>query len=114
MKKSIVVTITAGLVLMMSSMAMAQAGLNASGALTVTATVNSTIGIVFNSDAAGLALASGAGTNTATLAFGNISAYGAIAGGVTRTVAPGVSFTVSTPVDIQVGKTNVNSANYTL
>jgi len=100
--------------LMISSAAMAQAGDTATGTLTVTATVNSAITLVFNSDAAGVPLSSGAGTNNATLAFGNISAFGAVAAGVTRTVAAGTSFTVSTPVDVLVSKANSSSANYTL
>lgn len=114
MKKLVVLSITTALVLMMSSMAMAQAGNTATGTLTVTATVNSSINLVFNSDAAGVALSSGAGTNAATLAFGNVSAFGAVAAGITRTVVAGTSFTVSTPVDVQVSKANSTSANYTL
>lgn len=113
MKKLVVLSIAA-LVMMMSSMAMAQAGNTASGTLTVTATVNSSINLVFNSDAAGVALSSGAGTNAATLAFGNVSAFGAIAANITRSVVAGTSFTVSTPVDVLVSKANSTSANYTL
>lgn len=114
MKKLILLTITAAMILMMSSMAMAQAGNTASGTLTVTATVNSSINLVFNSDAAGVTLSSGAGTNAATLAFGNVSAFGAIGANITRTVVAGTSFTVSTPVDVLVSKANSSSANYTL
>jgi len=108
MKKLIVILAA---VAMMTSFAAAQ---TATGTLTVTATVNSSISLVFNSDAAGVALSSGAGTNTATLAFGNVSAFGAVAAGITRTVVPGTSFTVSTRVDVQVAKANSASANYTL
>jgi hypothetical protein len=98
--------------MMISSAAVAQT--TASGTLTVTATVNGSIQLVFNSDAAGVALSSGAGTNNATLAFGNVSAFGPVAAGVTRTVVAGTSFTVSTPVDVLVSKSNSASANYTL
>ena len=114
MKKLVLLTIATAMIMMFSSMAMAQAGNTASGTLTVTATVNSSINLVFNSDAAGVALSSGAGTNAATLAFGNVSAFGAVAAGVTRTVVAGTSFTVSTPVDVLVSKANSSSANYTL
>jgi hypothetical protein len=86
----------------------------ATGTLTVNATVNSSIKLVFNSDAAGVPLSAGAGTNAATLAFGNVSAFGAVAANVTRTVIAGTSFTVSTPVDVNVIKANSASANYTL
>src|SRR5258708_35058846 len=73
MKKVMLLTIFAAL-MMISSAAVAQ---TASGTLTVTATVNGSINLVFNSDASGVALSSGAGTNAATLAFGNVSAFGA-------------------------------------
>jgi len=114
MKKLVLMTIAAAMIMMISSMAVAQAGNTASGTLTVTATVTSSINLVFNSDAAGVPLSSGAGTNAATLAFGNVSAFGPVAGNVTRSVVPGTSFTVSTPVDVLVTKSNSTSANYTL
>lgn len=114
MKKLALIVITIAMFAMMSSAAFAQAGNTASGTLTVTATVNSSINLVFNNDAAGVALSSGAGTNAATLAFGNVSAFGAIAANITRSVVAGTSFTVSTPVDVLVTKSNSTSANYTL
>lgn len=110
MKKTLFAISFVLLVLAFTSVASAQ---TATGTLTVTATVNGSINLVFNSDASGVALASGAGTNTATLAFGNISAYGPVAGGVTQTVG-GTNFTVSTPVDVYVTKVNSASANYNL
>src|SRR5260221_12194577 len=85
----------------------------ASGPLPVTATVNGSINLVFNSGAAGVALSCGAGTTTATLAFGNVSAFGAVAGGIVRTTTA-TTFTVSSAVDVLVSKTNSASANYTL
>jgi hypothetical protein len=109
MKKVVLLTILAAL-MMISSAAVAQ---TATGTLTVTATVQGSIGLVFNSDASGVALASGAGTNTATLAFGNISAFGAIAAGIVRSTTA-TNFTVSSAVDVQVSKTNSASASYTL
>ena len=110
MKKLTLVTIFAAL-MMISSAAVAQT--TASGTLTVTATVNGTISLVFNSDPAGVAL-TGSGSNAATLAFGTVQAFGgALTAGVTRTAAAS-SFTVSSPVDIFVDKANVASSNYTL
>src|SRR3984893_5339372 len=109
MKKLILFAIVA-IVMMVPSFAAAQ---TATGTLTVTATVNSSINLVFNNDAAGVPLSSGAGTNTATLNFGNVSAFGAIAAGITRTTTA-TTFTVSTPVDVLVTKANSASANYTL
>jgi hypothetical protein len=112
MKKVMLLTIFAAL-MMISSAAVAQT--TANGTLTVTATVNGSIQLVFNSDANGVALSSGAGTNNATLAFGNVSAFGALGSpNITRTVVAGTSFTVSTPVDVLVSKANSASANYTL
>ncbi|HEY2498315.1 MAG TPA: hypothetical protein VGK24_14720 [Candidatus Angelobacter sp.] len=109
MKKVTLLTIFAAL-MMISSAAVAQT--TASGTLSVTATVNGSIQLVFNSDAAGVAL-TGGGTNTATLAFGNVSAFGAIGAGIVRSTTAN-TFTVSSAVDVQVSKTNSASANYTL
>ena len=109
MKKVILLTVCAAL-MMISSAAVAQT--TASGTLTVTATVNGSIQLVFNSDPAGVPLNVN-GTNTATLAFGNVSAFGALAANIVRSVAAN-SFTVSSAVDVQVNKTNSASANYTL
>jgi hypothetical protein len=108
MKKLIVIFAAA---LMMTSLAAAQT--TASGTLNVSATVTGSINLVFNSDAAGVALTSGAGTNAAALDFGSVSAFGAIPATITRTTTAS-NFTVSTPVDVLVTKTNSASANYTL
>ncbi|MGE5323096.1 MAG: hypothetical protein ACM3SW_09555 [Actinomycetota bacterium] len=107
MKKLIVIFAAA---VMMTSLAAAQ---TASGTLNVTATVNSSINLVFNSDPSGVALTSGAKPNAASLDFGNVSAFGAVAPNVTRT-ATATDFTVSTPVDVLVTSANSASANYTL
>jgi hypothetical protein len=109
MKKVLLLTIFAAL-MMISSAAVAQT--TASGTLTVTATVTGSINLVFNSDASGVAL-SGAGTNTATLAFGNVSAFGVISAGIVRSTTA-TNFTVSSAVDVLVTKTNSTSANYSL
>jgi len=108
MKKLTLIAIV-GALMMISSFASAQ---TATGALTVTATVNGSISLVFNSDASGVAL-TGAGSNVATLAFGNVSAYGALGAGVSRAVGAS-NFTVSSPFDVLVSKSNSASANYTL
>jgi hypothetical protein len=108
MRKVVLLTIFAAL-MMISSAAVAQ---TANGVLTVSATVNGSIQLVFNSDVSGVAL-SGAGTNTATLAFGPVSAFGAVGAGIVRTTTA-TTFTVSSAVDVQVSKTNSASANYTL
>ena len=85
---------------------------SASGTLAVTATLQSSISMVFNSNAGGVTLG-GAGTNAATLNFGNISAYGTLAANVSRSVGAS-SFTVSTPFNVEVDKSNSSSPNYAL
>jgi hypothetical protein len=93
------------------SLALAQD--TSSGTLTVTATVESSIGLTFENDAAGVAL-TGAGTNAATMALGTISAYDTVSTpGVTRTVGA-ANFTVSSPFGVKVVKANTSSADYTL
>ena len=84
----------------------------ASGTLAVKASISSSITMVFNSDASGVAL-TGSGSNSATLDFGSISAYGVVPGTITRTLGAS-SFTVSTPFDVHVEKFNSASSNYTL
>jgi hypothetical protein len=112
MKKAMLLTIFAAL-MMISSAAVAQVGIPASGTLNVTATVSGTISLVFNSTTGGVPLG-GSGTNLATLPFGTVQAFGGtLNAGVTR-VAGLTTFTVSSPVDVFVDKANVASANYTL
>lgn len=85
----------------------------AGGTLTVTANVTGQINLVFNTDPQGLTL-TGSGTPNASFDFGTISAFNTLPAKVTRTFTSGVGFTVSTPVDVFVDKSNVNSANYQL
>lgn len=109
MKKLIVIFAAA---LMMTSLAAAQT--TASGTLNVSATVTGSINLIFNSDAAGVALSSGEGQSTASLNFGSVSAFGVLPTGVTRTSVTANDFTVSTPVDVTVNKVNSASASYQL
>lgn len=98
-------------VLMLPAFAAAQD--SSSGTLTVNATVESSIGLTFENDAAGVAL-TGAGTNAATMSLGSISAYNAIATpGVSRTVGA-TNFTVSSAFGVKVVKANSASSTYTL
>ena len=110
MTKAKLITLILAAALAMPILSAAQT--TASGTLAVNATVQSSISMVFNSDESGVPLGS-AGTNAATLNFGNISAYGALSPNVSRVVG-GASFTVSTPFDVQVSKSNSASANYSL
>lgn len=111
MTKMKLMTITLAVALAMPIVAAAQN--TASGTLTVNATVQSSLSMVFTTDAAGVALA-GTGTNAATMNLGTISAYGPLSAGVGRSVIAGTSFTVTSPFDVTVSKSNIASANYTL
>lgn len=82
----------------------------ASGTLTVTGTVESSISLTVES-AGGTT--SGTGTDSATSALGNISKYGAAPTGFT--LARGASnWTLSSTVGVQVNKANLTSTDYTL
>jgi hypothetical protein len=83
------------------------------GTLTVSATIEASVALTFESDPSGVAL-SGSGTSAATLALGTVSAYGTIGtAGVTRTVGAS-DFTVSSPFGARVDEANSTSASYTL
>jgi hypothetical protein len=113
MKKLMMLFAAAALTFAASSVASAQT--TASGTLTVNAKVTDSLQLVFNTDGSGVALTSGAGTSTATLDFGSISAFGPLSSPkITRSVNGTTSFTVSTPVDVQVTSSNSTSANYKL
>src|SRR5256885_9594597 len=71
------------------------------------------IAIVFNSDAAGVALGNN-GSSAATLNFGTISAFGALAAGVARTAVNAANYTVRTTFDVQVTQGGLASPSYTL
>jgi hypothetical protein len=110
MKKLTILTIAAAVVMLMPSFASAQ---TANGTLTVSATVNSSITLAFQRNAAGFAIGN-PGTAAATLGFGPVQAFGGAAiGGVTQTLNAN-SFTLSTPVDVVVNEANSASANYKL
>src|SRR5687768_13454592 len=71
------------------------------------------IELTFQSVSGGASLA-GAGTGSATLAFGTVSAFGALQSGVTRT-STSSDYTLSTPFGVRVSKSAlVLSSSYTL
>jgi hypothetical protein len=71
------------------------------------------ISIQFDSDPAGVTLGA-AGTNAATANFGSVSAFGPLAGGVTRPSVTAANFTVRTIFDVQVISGGLTSLTYTL
>ena len=109
MKRTSLLTLAIAGMLLLPVMASAQ---TSSGTLTISATVQSSISMYFTTNGSGVSL-TGSGTNAATLAFGNISAYGTLAANVSRSVGA-TNFTVSTPFDVSVEKSNSSSANFSL
>jgi hypothetical protein len=96
------------------AMGQTAAAISTTGTVTVTATVVGSLSMTFSTDASGITLG-GSGTSAATIAFGNIQAFGgSVPTGVTRTVNGGTDWTVSTPFDVSVLLANIASANYTL
>jgi hypothetical protein len=96
---------------LMPGLASAQ-GQTSSGTLAVSAELQSSITLSFVSDANGVSL-TGSGTNAASLGFGSVSRFTSPPAHVTQ-VNGATSFTVSTPFDVLVLKSNVTSANYAL
>jgi hypothetical protein len=112
MKRFVKVSVLLGALLFVPQLAMADD--TSIGALTVTATVDSSIKLSFESDTAGVSL-TGSGTNAATLAFGAVSAFEAVStNGVTRSVNGSTDFTVSSLFGVKVIQANSPSADYSL
>lgn len=105
--------------LLVSAPAAFAANPSASGTLTVTATVTSSLALTFNTATSGPTI-TGAGSNAATLPFGNIAAYGTEPTGVTLESSStslavcGTCFVVSAPVTVAVTQADGSSSNFTL
>lgn len=92
----------------------ASAAVTSSGTLAVTATIASSIMLVFDTSSSGLAL-TGSGTGAATMAFGTVQAYGGtVPTGATRTVNGTTNYTYSSPFNVKVTLANSASLSYTL
>jgi hypothetical protein len=98
---------------MLSGRAFAQSGDTSSGNMTVTATVNSSIQMVFDSVSGKVAL-SAEGTNNPTLALGSVTAYETLPGTMSRTVNGTTNYTITTGFAVKVTQANSDSSNYTL
>jgi hypothetical protein len=85
----------------------------ASGVINGTLVNKNGISIQFDTDPAGVTLGA-AGTNAATASFGVVSAFGPLAGGVTRPSVTAANFTVRTIFDVQVIQGGLSSLTYTL
>jgi hypothetical protein len=111
MKRTISTLTVVAFLLFAPSFLSAQA--TSGGSMAVTATVESSISLTLENDASGVSM-TGAGSNSATLAFGNIYAYGSFSTtGVTRSTGAS-DFTVSTPFGVKVIKANSSSSDYSL
>ncbi len=86
---------------------------------TATGVINATlinkdgITLIFDSDPQSVTLG-GAGTSAASLSFGNVSAFGTLAAGVTRPTVTATNYTVRSLFDIQVIQGGLISTTYTL
>jgi hypothetical protein len=94
------------------SLLSAQTHPTANGSLTVQLQNGSGLQMVLYSDPSGVSLGN-SGTANATLAFGNVAAYGTLNSNVTRSNGTN-SFTVSTPFDVNVQVSGIASTSYTL
>lgn len=86
---------------------------------TATGVINATlinkdgITLIFDSDPQSVTLG-GTGTSAASLSFGNVSAFGPLAAGVTRPTVTATNYTVRSLFDIQVIQGGLTSTTYTL
>ncbi|HEV2987118.1 MAG TPA: hypothetical protein VG759_01655 [Candidatus Angelobacter sp.] len=85
----------------------------ANGTINATLINKSGLTLVFDTDAGGVALGAN-GSSAASAGFGIISAFGPLAGGVTRPSVGPATFTVQTLFDVNVIEGGLASANYTL
>lgn len=107
MKRSIFVLVA--VLALVTATASAQ---TATGTLAITAAVAPSISLTINTNGSGPTL-TGSGTAAASLALGNIFAYGtAPATGITRTLNGVTDFTYSFPFDVVVA--GANSANFSM
>lgn len=111
MRTRSITRLIAGLALMLACGA-AHAQVNASGTLNAKLINKSGIWIIFNSDAAGVALGN-AGTSAASLNFGTVGMFTTPPAGVTQT-RTAIDFTVSSPFDVFVDTGGTTSTSYRL
>jgi hypothetical protein len=92
----------------------ANAQTTSGGTLGVTADIQGSINLIFSTATGGFAV-TGTGSATASLPFGSVQMYGGtVPTNVTRTVTGITSFTLSTPINVEVDLANQTSSNYKL
>jgi len=85
----------------------------ASGTINAVLINKNAIALIFDTDPGGVPLGA-SGTAAVTANFGNVSAFGPLAAGVTRPSVTATTFTVRTRFDVQVIEGGLASANYRL
>ncbi len=92
----------------------ANAQVTSGGTLGVTADIEGSINLLFSTATGGFAV-TGTGTGTASLPFGNVQMYGGtVPTNVTRTLTGTTSFTLTTPVNVEVDVANSTSTTFGL
>ena len=104
--------LAAGIVFLLLFPMLSQAQLVATGVINGSMQHRGGIVLIFMSDSNGVSLTSPS-TPNAGLNFGNVSMFGALATGVSRSTTAN-SFTVSTPVDVYVDSGGVSSTSFNL
>jgi len=92
----------------------ANAQITSSGTMGVTADIEGSINLLFSTATGGFAV-TGTGTATASLPFGNVQMYGGtVPTNVVRTLTGSTSFTLTTPVNVEVDLANSTSGTFGL
>jgi hypothetical protein len=113
MKNKILLT-TALAAFGLTGVAFATPPVTSGGTLGVTADIQGSINLIFTTATSGFAV-TGTGSATASLPFGTVQMYGGtVPTNVTRTPHTNVSFTLSTPVNVEVDLANSTSDDYSL
>jgi len=99
----------------LASVAYALPPVTSGGTMAFSADVLSSINLIFTTDASGFTV-TGSGSAAGTLTLGNVQMYGGtVPTNVTRTPNTNVSFTLSTPIDVEVDVANdPSSLTYSL
>lgn len=111
MKQTVALRIALGA---LAVLGVASAQTTSGGTMGVTADIQGSINLIFSTATGGFAV-TGTGTATASLPFGSVQMYGGtVPTNVTRTLTGITSFTLSTPINVEVDLANQTSANYKL
>lgn len=116
MKKYFTIRKAAAMAMLFAASALYAQNPTATGVINAKLINKDGITLIFDSDPQSVTLG-GAGTSAASLSFGNVSAFGPLAAGVTRptpVTTAATNYTVRSLFDIQVIQGGLTSATYTL